>query len=287
LLNDRNIDMYCSKCGTSLAKDAQFCNGCGLKLSEIAETQLPRKATPIADLGQSVSCLVKHESVFSPNDTASAIHTPEEVAPHHAKIEVPNNSVAQYVSMQNTAVFVIAYLLCMLPTYYLPWMGSNSSAVQGFSSALGGRLSALLWLHISFLVGLMAITFCRAPYIGKLWLPTLPAVAMFFDLVPGMSSIPLVPTVLHIMALFCGASGVINIDYRAGFKRAIGSASVVLLCLVISMAKFSGMGSISNQGSNRAEGKANKTSLSTNLGQVFPASSPPVIRATVPVTCSH
>lgn len=34
-------------------------------------------------------------------------------------------------------VFVVTYLLCMLPTYVLPYMGSNASILRATARAVG------------------------------------------------------------------------------------------------------------------------------------------------------
>lgn len=106
----------------------------------------------------------------------------------------------------NTVVFVLLYLVLMIPTYILPYMGSNSLiAAQGVSS---GALSAGPFiLHLSTMVLLIVITYFRGGIIGKKWLLIFPILAAVFDFIPVLSSIPLVPTVMHLLAIILGVAG--------------------------------------------------------------------------------
>jgi len=105
-------------------------------------------------------------------------------------------------------VFVIAYLLFMLPTYYLPYVGSNSAAVNALARAGGVPANPALFWHGGALLVLVALAWIRGGLIGKKWLIIFPVLALFFDLVPGLSSIPLVPTVMHLLAIILGVVGV-------------------------------------------------------------------------------
>lgn len=110
-------------------------------------------------------------------------------------------------ALGNAPVFVIAYILFMLPTYYLPYLGSNSFALQGMSSAAGGGLSTLFWLHLGSMVVLCFLCWIRGQYVGKKWLLVFPVLAIVFDFVPGLSLIPMVPTIMHLLAIILGVVG--------------------------------------------------------------------------------
>lgn len=107
----------------------------------------------------------------------------------------------------NVFVFVITYLLFMLPTYFLPFLGSNSTALNTLGVAADAGVSPLFWLHLGSLGILIVITWFRGVLIGKTWLVVFPFLAAFFDLMPGLNWIPFVPTVMHLLAVILGAIG--------------------------------------------------------------------------------
>lgn len=108
----------------------------------------------------------------------------------------------------NPVVFVIAYILFMLPTYYLPYVGSNSAAANALARAGGVVANPALFWHLGALLILVALTWFRGASIDKKWLVIFPILALVFDLVPGLSAIPLVPTVMHLLAIILGVVGV-------------------------------------------------------------------------------
>jgi hypothetical protein len=115
----------------------------------------------------------------------------------------------------NTIVFVILYILCMLPTYYLPYLGSNSAVVAGAAAATNSGVNPAFWAHLGFLFLLCVITWVRGSLIDKKWLIIFPILALSFDLIPGLSMIPLVPTVMHLLAIILGVAGVKVVEKAA------------------------------------------------------------------------
>ena len=112
----------------------------------------------------------------------------------------------------NTATYVVLYVLFMIPTYMLPYMGSNSSVVQGMAIAGSniegsGSVRALWYVHLGFLLVLCLLAYLRGPVMNKKWLPVFPSLAIVFDLIPGLNFIPLIPTVMHLCAIIMGVSG--------------------------------------------------------------------------------
>ena len=107
----------------------------------------------------------------------------------------------------NAIVFVILYILFMLPTYYLPYLGSNSAVLNTAGEATNNGLSPALGLHVGSLIILIAIAWFRGSFIDKKWLIIFPILATIFDLGPGLSAIPFVPTVMHLFAIIQGVSG--------------------------------------------------------------------------------
>lgn len=106
----------------------------------------------------------------------------------------------------NGVVFVIVYVLAMIPTYYMPYAGSNSLAVNALGNAFNqGPNPALLW-HVGAFVVLIGITWARGSLIGKKWLGVFPILALVFDFVPGLSLIPMIPTIMHLLAIILGVA---------------------------------------------------------------------------------
>mgnify|MGYP003395355054 CR=1 FL=1 len=107
----------------------------------------------------------------------------------------------------NTVVFVVLYILFMLPTYYLPYLGSNSFVLNAVGVAAGAGISPAFWPHLGSLIVLIVVTWFRGSFVGKSWLVLFPILAAVFDLIPGLSSIPLVPTAMHLLAIILGVIG--------------------------------------------------------------------------------
>ncbi|MBK6973235.1 MAG: hypothetical protein IPH26_09930 [Sterolibacteriaceae bacterium] len=115
----------------------------------------------------------------------------------------------------NPVVFVVLYVLFMLPTYYLPYLGSNSAVIGSVGQLAAGVANAsplagvnpAFWPHLGSLFVLIVVTWFRGALAGKTWLVIFPILATVFDLAPGLSAIPLVPTVMHLLAIILGVVG--------------------------------------------------------------------------------
>lgn len=57
----------------------------------------------------------------------------------------------------NGPTFVIVYVIAMIPTYLLPYVGSNSFAMNSAGSALGVGISPQFFMHLIALLILCAI----------------------------------------------------------------------------------------------------------------------------------
>lgn len=102
----------------------------------------------------------------------------------------------------NPVFFVIAYILLMLPTYALAFLGSNSVVV----GAIAGGMTPMFLLHIALLTILVVVTWFRGSFIDKKWLVIFPIMATVFDMVPGLNLIPLIPTFMHLLAIILGVA---------------------------------------------------------------------------------
>ena len=118
--------------------------------------------------------------------------------------------------LNTTGGFVVIYLCLMIPTYILPYFGSNSVIANGAGAvvdvATGGKSSIFTHfpfiLHLAFLLGLCYVSFIRGGIISKKWLVVFPIVAVIFDLTPGLSAIPFIASILHILAIVLGVVGI-------------------------------------------------------------------------------
>ena len=108
----------------------------------------------------------------------------------------------------NAVVFVVLYMLFMLPTYYLPYLGSNSAVIGAIGVAADAGVNPVFWPHLGSLIVLVVVTWFRGVFVDKKWLIIFPILATVFDLAPGLNSIPLIPTVMHLLAIILGVVGV-------------------------------------------------------------------------------
>ncbi|MBI3561184.1 MAG: hypothetical protein HY080_05645 [Gammaproteobacteria bacterium] len=118
--------------------------------------------------------------------------------------------------LKNTPVFVILYILFMLPTYYLPYIGSNSVTDEFLKAAAESGVDTLsflpqlsflgqaFWLHLGALFVLVLIAWFRGAFVDRKWLHIFPILAATFDLIPRLSVFPVVPTMMHLLTIVLG-----------------------------------------------------------------------------------
>lgn len=105
--------------------------------------------------------------------------------------------------LDNSAIFIVSYIIFMLPTYFLPYLRNNASAVEaGFSNDL--NWSFLIYLFS--MIVLCSICWIRGGIIGKQWLVVLPIIAFAFEFISKLSVVPYVPTMYHGLAIVVGAA---------------------------------------------------------------------------------
>ena len=95
----------------------------------------------------------------------------------------------------------------MLPTYVLPYFGSNSVAMGVIGAAVGLGMTPMWWVHVWCLTMLALIASIRGKTNGKSYLLIFPTIGGLFDITPLLSIIPLVPTVMHLIAIVLGCIG--------------------------------------------------------------------------------
>ena len=106
----------------------------------------------------------------------------------------------------NAGVFVFLYIIFMMPTYILPYMGSNSSVINGLAQITKEGLNPSFLLHLGAFGVLIFLTFLRGVVINHKWIVIFPILAMVFDFFPLLNNIPLIPTLMHLLAIIIGVS---------------------------------------------------------------------------------
>lgn len=138
---------------------------------------------------------------------------------------------------RNTLVYVVAYILFMLPTYILPYFGSNSSLANSMGVGMGMGFLPQWWAHVWSLAILALIAWVRGRWIGKNYLPIFPVLAGVFDMFPILNVIPLVPTVFHVVTLIIGvmASQTGEVDQEANdgvARKALMGVGIMTLAAI-------------------------------------------------------
>ena len=103
-----------------------------------------------------------------------------------------------------SAVLFFLYLLFMIPTYVLPYLGSNSAVLGAAGASAGFAFSPQFILHFISLLVLIGLSHRRGKVVDKQWIVIFPIIATFFDMMPGINLIPLIPTVIAYLCASCG-----------------------------------------------------------------------------------
>jgi hypothetical protein len=102
--------------------------------------------------------------------------------------------------IRQRGLVLLAMLVSFIPTYILPYYGSNSSLLNAAALALVGNLLITFWLHL-FVYGFATLLMWFSHRgISKLWVIA-PVFAAILDLTPGLSSLPFLPTLLMVISL--------------------------------------------------------------------------------------
>ncbi len=98
--------------------------------------------------------------------------------------------------------FVLGLMaLSFIPAYVLPYYGSNSSIANAAYYLMRQDLLVTFWVHL-FCYGIAILLMWQAQQgVKKAWVAA-PLLAAVFDLTPGLSSLPLIPTLLMAVSLF-------------------------------------------------------------------------------------
>lgn len=183
---------FCADCGFKNEAGDNFCQSCGS----------PQNIAAVASDSASGKTFIRAPDVVPNNGSASASQ-PEFLK----ELASAKESILAELGkrLMNPVFFVIMYIVTMVPTYLLPYVGSNSSVINGLGVAMGIGFNPAFWFHAGALAILVLITWLRGQLIRKSWLISLPIAASLFDMLPGLSMIPMVPTILHVVAIVSGA----------------------------------------------------------------------------------
>lgn len=192
---------YCAKCGTKIDVGNDFCSECGAPAKKV-----------ISKSSVQTDPATQREAVRV-DDSPKSDRTPVQITPsavlqglQSAATEFEKTHLMKETSrvLVNPVFFVIGYTVFMIPTYILPYVGSNSSVLNTLGAASGVGLNPALYVHIAALAVLVLISWLRGKLINKGWLGALPLAASMFDLLPGLSLIPMIPSVLHVVTIVLG-----------------------------------------------------------------------------------
>ncbi len=152
--------------------------------------------------------------------------------------------------LKNTAVYVALYILLMIPTYILPYFGSNSMLINAFGMAFGIGPNPQWWVHVWFIVAITVISWGRSEFCTKKWLPIFPVLAGVFDMVPMLNSIPLIPTILNICGIIFGVtllsdkSAVIHPNFRRQMILLGGWSALTVIGIVVKLSTAANISAI-------------------------------------------
>lgn len=105
--------------------------------------------------------------------------------------------------LKNPVIFFLVYLVFVIPTYVLPYFGSNSLLVSGLIAASGGS-NPFFWMHLWCLSVVIVITWWRGYITNAAWIAIFPVIGTIFDLTPGFTLFFLLPTLMHVLAIVFG-----------------------------------------------------------------------------------
>lgn len=173
-----------------------------------------------------------------PRESIEQLHHAS-TTPTRSSTEQPSHVVITstvFELITNPIVFFILYLLFVVPTYILPYFGSNSLVVNGAVAASGGS-NPFFWIHVLCFACLIVITWWRGYVADSGWIAIFPVFAGIFDLVPGFTWFFLLPTLMHVLAVVFGVKQKAADDevIRAGFAVRLLIGIVVIAVAVFAV----------------------------------------------------
>lgn len=102
------------------------------------------------------------------------------------------------------AIYLTSYLVAILLTYILPYWGSNAWSLKQVAHATNSDTSSFaifFTIHLVVYLFMGVLTAIAGKNTNKMWLVGFPIMAGIFDLAPTLNLIPLIPSILNIVAL--------------------------------------------------------------------------------------
>lgn len=165
--------MYCTECGGQIEVQQKFCTACGTAVQ------------------------VGNPPVGPPSGQIPQITT--QLPPANVRARPHSHNILKY-----RVVFFLLYALLAIPTYILPYFGSNSSVFAAIGTLAGVGLMPQTWLHICCLVGLVLLAWLRGALARKGFIAIAPTMAAAADMLPGLNVIPLLPSFFHFVSVLLG-----------------------------------------------------------------------------------
>jgi hypothetical protein len=260
-------DRFCEQCGTGTRKssedtpasapaepneatDTSF--GAEPAIPGSDETEpLPAEPAPAAAAHEGPPASLARDEFIGSAESAN----PAWVAEDYGGV-ASNVGGAITAALQHPASFFVAYVILAIPTYVLPYFGSNSTLLNTTGVALGVGALPQYWLHLTFLYALAALAWLRGGLIGRSWLPVLPVLAGIFDMTPGLNWFPLIPSGFHVATLIIGVTKdpLEGVDVEAQRRRPLLALIGLVLMVLLSAYKWT------------AYNSAVRRSLQENLG---------------------
>lgn len=104
--------------------------------------------------------------------------------------------------------YFYVYAALIIPSYLLPWLGSNSMVANIVSSQARWGFS----VHVLSLGLAVGVSFLRGWSIKKPELGPLALAAAGCDLIPLLNLVPLLPSFFHALALLLGTNTKVSIN---------------------------------------------------------------------------
>jgi peptidylprolyl isomerase len=170
----------------------------------------------------------------------------------------------------NPVAFFFLYLFFVIPTYVLPYFGSNSLLVGGALSFSNGS-NPFFWMHVLCFTCLTALTWWRGYATHSIWITLFPVLGGIFDLVPGFTLIFLLPTLMHCLALIFGVKQKASDSaaIRAGFAFPFWVGTIAIATLVFAVGIS--LDVVSSAGVNRVVKSVTDIKQSAKVAQSSPA----------------
>jgi len=151
----------CAVCGKEVPVESKFCVHCGNAME-----------SPLAN---------------SKSPTTAKQRTPSQSVPSATPNMTPTDRGLVMRGVGSTAGFALLYAALMVPTYVLPYFGSNSAIVGALGAAIGRGLMPQTWAHIWFLTLLILVAWMRGATVHKGFLPAISFCAALFDMTPVLN----------------------------------------------------------------------------------------------------